>query len=206
MKRLGVPVVVLALAVVICGGIYFSSIQAHKKALERECEGITNLFNEIRQASKDCVHVQFVGKKKEKVGNKREFLKRLMEIKTDQCPKDFQEAWVVYVQAYRNFADPSAYSKQELQLLQSPTKASVDAHGAIEAKGRVNVGLKSLITGDAGGEVGGKISGGGSVSVERDKDNVKEAVELLRKNDVRQFWEHLEDIAVAHGVNPFNDE
>jgi hypothetical protein len=82
----------------------------------------------------------------------------------------------------------------------------VEAYGDVEGHGKVNVGLKSIIRGDAGGEFGGKLEGGFSGTVEKDKDNLKEAAEFLKNSDSRPYWEHLEKIAALHGVNPLNEE
>jgi hypothetical protein len=190
----------LTLAILIVGVGFYSHVQ------HRQRDAIVNVFSARRHALKTSVEIQIVNKKRKAVADRRVFLHRLMEITTDDCPSDFQRTWLDYVQAYRNFVDPSVIANQEQQLLKSPTKASVEAQREIEGDGRLEVGFGSLLKGNAGGEISGKYSSSVAGSIERDKDNLKEAVELLKSADSRPILERLEKIALAHGVNSLNNE
>ena len=190
----------LALAILmVCAGFY-SHVQ------RRERDGLVNVFSARRDALKTSVELQIVNKKRKAVADKRVFLHRLMEIKIDGCPGDFQRTWLDYVQAYRNFVEPSVIANQEQQLLKSPTKASVETQREIEGEARLEIGFGSLLKGNAGGEIAGKASGSLAGSVEIDKDNLKAAVELLKSADSQPILERLEKIALAQGVNSLNDE
>ncbi len=67
----------LALAILIVGGGFYS----HVERLERDA--IVNVFSARRHALKTFVAIQIVNKKRKAVADKRIFLHRLMEIKTD---------------------------------------------------------------------------------------------------------------------------
>jgi hypothetical protein len=198
MKKVAIFTVLLALTTAM-GLAFYSHVQ------QREREAIESVFAARREAYKNSFHFQIVEKKRMQVKDTRELLHHLLEINLNGCPKDFQQAWLEYVQAYRNFAEPSDLARHEQKILQSATKASINTQHEIEGEVKGQVGLKSFIHPEIGGEIAGKSSSSLGASIE--KDNLKEAAaELIKSADYRAALERVEKIALVHGVNAFNDE
>jgi hypothetical protein len=92
MKKLIIAITLLVLTA-LAGGIFV--FFAHIK--QRERFAMVSVITQRNQGLKDSVHFQIVQKKRRVVVDKTYFLHCLMEIKTDECPKDFQGAWINYV-------------------------------------------------------------------------------------------------------------
>ncbi len=119
MKAITIKIVAFIALAILAGGC--------NNQEKKDQETIIKVLQARKVAIKEGFAIVRVLGRNSKIQDRKHTLRNLKQVEMLDCPEEFKEAWLAYIQAWERFATPSPTEQQQKHVLARPTSRSVDA-------------------------------------------------------------------------------